>query len=210
MKTYRVVLWALALAGLAADQATKYSVFAGLARAEDNRFWLFRADAKHGFSLHTRYKPDGSPAVNQGALFGLGQDQEGVANQTFAVVSLLAAAAILCWSCRRSAARDLWVCLALGLILAGTLGNLYDREVFGGVRDFLHWDYLYDWPIFNVADSCLVCGAALLLLQAFGRRPAATRTDKTGGASAAVRPNAAPAPKQTPVSCVGVTPTTKG
>jgi lipoprotein signal peptidase len=62
------------------------------------------------------------------------------------------------------------LCAALGLILAGTLGNLYDRLVFNGVRDFLHWDYFYDWPVFNVADCCLVCGAGLLLLQAFGKQ----------------------------------------
>jgi signal peptidase II len=50
--------------------------------------------------------------------------------------------------------------------LAGTLGNLYDRLVFGGVRDFLHF-YWFQWPVFNVADCCLVCGAGLLLIQAF-------------------------------------------
>ncbi len=59
------------------------------------------------------------------------------------------------------------MCIALGLILAGTLGNLYDRVVFGGVRNFLYWFYLVDWPVFNFADCCLVCGAGLLLLQAF-------------------------------------------
>jgi lipoprotein signal peptidase len=55
--------------------------------------------------------------------------------------------------------------------LAGTLGNLYDRVVFSGVRDFLHWNYLFDWPVFNCADCCLVSGACLLLIQAFGTQP---------------------------------------
>jgi lipoprotein signal peptidase len=67
--------------------------------------------------------------------------------------------------------------VALGLILGGTVGNLYDRIVFGGVRDFLYF-YWFDFPVFNVADSCLVVGASLLLLQAlFGKQktePAAT------------------------------------
>ena len=53
------------------------------------------------------------------------------------------------------------------LILGGTLGNLYDRVVFHGVRDFLHWSYAFDWPVFNIADCCLVSGAFLLLFQAF-------------------------------------------
>ncbi len=39
--------------------------------------------------------------------------------------------------------------------------------MFDGVRDFLHWNYLFDWPVFNIADCCLVVGAGLLLLQAF-------------------------------------------
>ena len=147
--------------------------------------------------------------MNQGALFGLGREHATFANWTFAVVSLLAAAAIVYWSFRPSAARDLWVCMALGLILAGTLGNLYDRVVFNGVRDFLHWNYLFDWPVFNVADSCLVCGAGLLLLQAFGRHSVA-KTEKADGGPTAARTNAAPTPKQAPVSCVGVTPTMKG
>jgi lipoprotein signal peptidase len=59
------------------------------------------------------------------------------------------------------------LCAALGLILAGTLGNLYDRVLFGGVRDFLHWYRYFNWPVFNLADSCLVVGAGLLLAHAF-------------------------------------------
>jgi lipoprotein signal peptidase len=47
------------------------------------------------------------------------------------------------------------------------MGNLFDRVVFGGVRDFLHYDHWFEWPVFNVADCFLVTGAGLLLLQAF-------------------------------------------
>ena len=47
---------------------------------------------------------------------------------------------------------------ALGLILGGTLGNLYDRVVYDGVRDFIDWHYHdLEWPVFNIADCCLVC-----------------------------------------------------
>src|SRR5205814_10527463 len=106
------------------------------------------------------------PRVNHGALFGLGQDYQVYANTFFAVVSVAAAAAIAAWSLRRETARDRWLCTALGLILAGTLGNLFDRVVFGGVRDFLYF-YWFEWPVFNVADCFLVVGAGVLLLQAF-------------------------------------------
>jgi signal peptidase II len=201
MKTYRVVLWALALTALAADQASKYSIFARLDASNQERFWLLQfnqVEGGHGFALAP------NPTLNRGALFGLAQN-EGFANNTFAFVSLLAAGAIVYWSCRRSAARDLGVCMALGLILGGTLGNLYDRVVFGGVRDFLHWNYLFNWPVFNIADSCLVCGAGLLLLQAFGRQSVA-KADKPDGSIA----KSISAPQQAPVSCVGVTPTPKG
>jgi lipoprotein signal peptidase len=213
MKSYRVVLWVLALAGLAGDQAAKYGVFAGLAPVEAHRHWLFQSGPQTGFALETRYEygPDGglTPGVNQGALFGLGREHATFANWTFAVVSLLAAGAITYWSFRPSASRDLWVCMALGLILAGTLGNLYDRVVFNGVRDFLHWNYLFDWPVFNIADSCLVCGAGLLLLQAFGRRSTAAKTPHSADGPMAARPKAAAA-KHTSAACVAATPTAKG
>jgi lipoprotein signal peptidase len=133
------------------------------------------------------------PRVNHGALFGLGgPDQERQApialfslfglldaethghdaNALFTLVSLAAAVILIGWSLRASATRDLWLCLALGLILGGTLGNLFDRVVFRGVRDFLYWHYLVNWPVFNLADCCLVCGAGLLLVRAFWGAPA--------------------------------------
>jgi signal peptidase II len=189
MKNYRVVLWVLALLGLAADQAAKYSVFSSLTSAAKHRHWLLQTGPDSGFALETRYDEDQElkgvfvPHVNQGALFGLGREHGTIANAIFAVVSLLAAGAIVYWSFKPGASRDLWICMALGLILAGTLGNLYDRVVFNGVRDFLHWNYLFDWPVFNIADSCLVCGAGLLLLQAFGRQSAVKKAE--AGAAAA-------------------------
>jgi signal peptidase II len=181
-RSYRVLLWILALSGLILDQSSKYSVFAWLAEQPDHEYVVFRTNSG-GFQLVAQFERDASglerleggrriPHVNQGALFGFLRDHKAMANGGFAVISLLAAAAILYWSTLRSTARDRWLCCALGLILAGTLGNFYDRIVFNGVRDFLHWNYLFDWPVFNIADCCLVCGACLLLLQAFATQPA--------------------------------------
>jgi len=61
---------------------------------------------------------------------------------------------------------------ALALILGGALGNLYDRIRFHHVVDFLAVRiYHYNWPDFNVADSCIVIGACLLLLEIFQPQP---------------------------------------
>jgi lipoprotein signal peptidase len=195
-RSYRVVLWSLALLGVLADQGSKYGVFAWLEGVESHTYALFQTepeslwfstvpaaprevrDTQRGFYLAASFneEPDGQgrlvPAVNHGALFGL---KLGLtprqANMVFGFVSLLAAGAIVWWSLQKNTARDRWLCASLGLILAGTLGNFYDRILFNGVRDFLHWNYLYSnpegWPVFNIADCCLVVGACLLLVQAF-------------------------------------------
>jgi lipoprotein signal peptidase len=187
-RSHRVLLWTVALTGLCLDQASKYGVFAWKLQAAENTYAVFRTSEGRGFQLIAQSETDEKtglplldgngrrvPHVNQGALFGIGREHKHLANIAFALVSLLAGVAITYWSMHKHTAADRWLCAALGLILAGTLGNLYDRIVFQGVRDFLHWNYLFDWPVFNVADCCLVCGAGLLLLQAFGpqARPAA-------------------------------------
>ena len=112
------------------------------------------------------------------------------ANTFFATVSAAAAIAILVWGMQRSTAREKWLMAALGLILAGTLGNLYDRLVFGGVRDFLYF-YRIEWPVFNIADCCLVVGAGLLLVQAiFATPPGEEKPAAAGEPEAAAGPQA--------------------
>jgi lipoprotein signal peptidase len=195
-RSYRRLFWALAVAGTAFDQVGKYGVFAWL--YNDGRggsqeiipgsFRLvahFSSEAAPGGWLAPLRSWGGRllPDVNHGALFGqrptewldwlfgmsLSTTQPWVDNVVFSVVSVVAAVAIVFWTLRRTTARDRVLCAALGLILAGTVGNLYDRLVFGGVRDFLYF-YAINWPVFNIADSCLVCGAFLLLFQAFFSR----------------------------------------
>jgi lipoprotein signal peptidase len=177
-KSYRWLLYGLALAALVVDQASKYGVFGWLGEKTNPTFVVFRAgEQKGGFQLVAQYtiadNGERVPHVNHGALFGVLREHKTLANAGFALISFLAAAIIIFWSRQRSTASDRWLCTALGLILGGTLGNFYDRVVFNGVRDFLHWNYLFDWPVFNFADCCLVAGAALLLVQAFLVQPSA-------------------------------------
>jgi signal peptidase II len=115
------------------------------------------------------------PRVNQGALFGMGGEYQGTANKVYAVVSFLASVGIVLWAVYRGKRADAWTIVALGLILGGTLGNCYDRVVFNGVRDFLYF-YIIDWPVFNIADCCLVCGAIMLILHAVFIKPPAPAT----------------------------------
>ena len=63
------------------------------------------------------------------------------------------------------------LCAGLALILGGALGNLWDRIAIGKVVDFLLLHYGgWSWPAFNVADSAITVGAALLIIDSFRRR----------------------------------------
>jgi signal peptidase II len=106
--------------------------------------------------------------TNTGAAFGMLQG-----NNTFFIV--LAAVALvvvagLFWRNRPSANRSgpglpVMTKIALALLLAGIVGNLVDRLWRGQVIDFLHFYYRqYEFPSFNVADSCISIAAALLIL----------------------------------------------
>lgn len=198
--SYRWLFWFLAVLGLCLDLGSKYAVFAVLYHEPVVSAAGYTVPARGGrhelipgaFALtadYTEQKDTGGdwlsplrtissdylPHINRGALFGVGNgaDGSGHYNTWFTTVSLLAAVGIIFWALS-SGSRDRWLSVALGLILAGTLGNLYDRVVFGGVRDFLHWYYVVNWPVFNIADCCLVCGASLLLIQAFFLQSQAT------------------------------------
>jgi len=125
-------------------------------------------------------------SLNEGALFGMGQGF----GMLFVALSIVAFLLVVYWLFVVGAARDRLLTFALGWVTAGIFGNLYDRLGLPGlrwtelvdprrghlpddrvyaVRDWIHFkiDALnFDWPIFNVADSLLVCGAVLLVWHA--------------------------------------------
>jgi len=107
---------------------------------------------------------------NEGAAFSFLAAAGGWQRVLFSVIALVASAVII-YLLRKSQEQKLF-CFALALILGGALGNLYDRITLGYVIDFLYFHYqTWYWPAFNVADSAISCGVALLLLDSF-KKPA--------------------------------------
>lgn len=76
-----------------------------------------------------------------------------------------------------------WPAIAIALVIGGALGNVIDRMRFGAVVDFLsfHWRDFY-WPAFNLADSAITVGVALLLIDSlFGKAEKAKNAPLQGG-----------------------------
>jgi len=169
--TRRVIwFWSLAVLGCVADLLTKQMVFSRPDLFHGSEWWLWEGHVGIQKSL------------NEGALFGMGQGKVWI----FALFALSAGVAIPVWLFRYRAALDRWLTTALGCVMGGIGGNLYDRlglhrlewdrfdpsragERVYAVRDFLlvQWDDRWVWPNFNIADSLLVFGAGVLLVQAF-------------------------------------------
>ncbi len=177
--SHMVLFLALAAGGCALDLASKHWIFAELSKQGPPSFDGETIVLVPGvFSLTT--------SVNEGALFGLGHGM----TWAFAALSMLAAVGIIYWLFLAGGARDLWLTSSLGLVMGGILGNLYDRLGLPGltwhiataahqagervyaVRDWMHFEIRaigFDWPVFNVADSLLVIGAAMLFWHALWR-----------------------------------------
>ena len=114
---------------------------------------------------------------NTGAAFGSFKGN----NTFFVVISLIAlvVVTILLVRPRRS---DLWRDVSLALLLAGILGNLTDRLLYGHVVDFLlfylHIRFADPWPAFNVADSCICIAVVCFMIYSF--RDAGTKPERAG------------------------------
>jgi signal peptidase II len=168
------LFWAIALFGMGFDLSTKSYVFA----------WL-GPQYKHAPVTIVKNVLELQTSHNTGALWGF---MRGVpySSLLFAILSMIAAVGICYWLFVVGAARDRRLTMVLGLIMAGALGNCYDRLVFGYVRDFVHFkiDPIgFDCAIFNFADNMLVVGALSLVLLALrpeGDEPPPTEAEVTG------------------------------
>ena len=154
-------LAAVAAAAVVADQVTKHVIASTLALDEE-------LQVIGPFSIHH--------VRNSGIAFGFFSS----ATSVVIVLTLVAVAWMLGYFAR-SGARHPLLPAAIGLLLGGSLSNLIDRVRLGYVTDFLD---LSSWPAFNLADSFIVIGVAILL----GALVAADRAPRRGRASAAARP----------------------
>ncbi|MGA0032358.1 MAG: signal peptidase II [Burkholderiales bacterium] len=99
---------------------------------------------------------------NRGAAFSFLAGMGGWQRELFSVIAVLASIWII-WMLRRYSQQTLFS-IALSLVLGGAIGNLIDRVTVGAVVDFLDFHaFGWHWPAFNVADSAITCGVALLI-----------------------------------------------
>jgi signal peptidase II len=135
------ISFAVALAALGADQLTKAIVTGELGLNEE-------AHVVGPFSIHH--------VQNSGIAFGF------FSSATSLVILLTGVAVVwMIYFFARSGSRHAVLPVALGLVIGGSVSNLVDRVRLGHVTDFLDFTY---WPAFNLADTFIVVGVAILLL----------------------------------------------
>ena len=114
-----------------------------------------------------------SDVHNIGAAFSMFAENASPATVRNILIAFSAVAVVVLTGMLWRVGRHLTVTsVALALILGGAFGNLYDRIVYHYVVDFLEVHIVhYHWPDFNLADSCIVIGACLLLIEIFRPQP---------------------------------------
>jgi len=141
-----VVYYLIALIAFLVDQGTKYLIATRLELQE-------QIPVIGNFFLITSHR-------NRGAAFGILQGQ-----QWFFILITTVVIIGIVWYLNKARQTRKLLPLALSLVLGGAIGNFLDRLLMGEVVDFLQFNFgSYTFPIFNVADSCIVVGVALIIL----------------------------------------------
>lgn len=142
----------LSVAVVLLDQVSKFWVQAELAPYEQIAIWPV-------FNL--------TLVFNKGAAFSFLSDAGGWQRPFFIGLASLVSLVLIVWLARLRRHERL-LAIGLALVIGGALGNLIDRIWLGHVVDFLdfHWGG-WHWPAFNVADSAITLGVALLLIDGF-------------------------------------------
>jgi len=114
---------------------------------------------------------------NYGAAFSFLHSAGGWQRWFFTVIALGVSIMILWWL-KQTPRQQLLLPVAFSFVLGGALGNVYDRIAYGYVIDFLDF-YVNDWhwPAFNIADSAIFIGAALLIIDMFVNKEDKTKEE---------------------------------
>ncbi|MCG6214537.1 signal peptidase II [Vibrio furnissii] len=146
-------LW-LALLIFVADIAIKLVVMNGMGYGWENRIEVLPF-----FNLLYVH--------NYGAAFSFLSDQAGWQRWLFTGIAFAVVGLLAFWM-RRLPSSDKWNNMAYAFIIGGAVGNVFDRVVHGFVVDYLdfYWG-TYHWPAFNLADSAICIGAAMIILDGF-------------------------------------------
>ena len=108
---------------------------------------------------------------NPGAAFSFLSDQGGWQRWFFTAIAALVSVVLVVWIAKLGE-QNRWESVALSLVLSGAVGNLIDRVQLGYVVDFisLHYEGYY-WPAFNIAESAICVGVAMLVIDMLRRKP---------------------------------------
>jgi signal peptidase II len=102
---------------------------------------------------------------NPGVAFGVLADSASIWTRVALIAGSVVVIAILAWMLVANRSGGALSAAGLALLLGGATGNVTDRIMHGGVTDFFEvWLGSYRWPAFNVADSAIAIGAALLII----------------------------------------------
>lgn len=166
------IIVAAAIVGL--DQYTKWLVVENMlfqtATPKDFQTWfLTRQTINSLMDFDALYKPmvvtpymNLTMVWNKGVSFGLLDQLGSKGPLILSAVALMISMLMIVWM---AIAPRLMSALSLALIVGGAIGNVIDRVRFGAVADFIDLHYAgFHWPAFNLADSCIVFGAFLLIL----------------------------------------------
>lgn len=156
LKKAKALGWTVAVAIFVSDQISKHLILN-----------LFQDATQRYFEITPFFNI--VLAWNPGISFGMFGDVGDHGPDILIGLSLIISAALAVWLTK---AETRLSALAFGLIIGGALGNVIDRFRFGAVTDFLDVHVLgYHWPAFNVADSAIVIGAALIVWESLFAKP---------------------------------------
>lgn len=158
-----MIYYIIAFVAILVDQGTKYLIASRMELSE-------QIPVIGNFFLITSHR-------NRGAAFGILQNQRWF----FIVITIIVVVGIVWYLQKVMKTNNKLLPLALSLVLGGAIGNFIDRALTGEVVDFLQFNFgSYQFPIFNVADSCIVIGVGLIILDSLldmKRNPVNSKTE---------------------------------